>query len=115
VPVPFIAVRHHDAVHLISNCDEMAAFRVVGAYDRPIPRRVLEEKGVPREWFGVRKNAVSVLAFRNAKALTLPSQRELRTKRGVLSGAKRLQYLRWSGSWWIHYFTLGWMMKLLKR
>jgi hypothetical protein len=115
VPVPFIAVHHHDAVHLISNCDEMAPFRVGRAYDRPIPRRVLEEKGVPRGWFGVRKKAVSVLAFRNAKALTLPSQRELRTLRGLLAGGKRLQYLRWSVSWWIRYFTLGWMMKLLKR
>lgn len=39
----------------ISRSDEMAAFRIGGNYDRPIPRRIVEQAGVSREQFGLEK------------------------------------------------------------
>ena len=63
LPVPFIgALRQADIVR-ISRSDAMRNFSVGGTYDRPIPRRILEEAGVPRELFGQRKQGVSVLGF----------------------------------------------------
>jgi len=39
---------------------EMAPWRLNSAYDRPIPRRILEEASVPRELFGMRKEVTTV-------------------------------------------------------
>lgn len=39
----------------ISNSDEMKPWRMNNLYDRPIPRRIIEESGVPREYFGMEK------------------------------------------------------------
>ena len=58
VPIPAIYLWSAPAIYRISNSPEMSAWRVGGAYDRPIPRRILEEAGVPRELFGYRKKAV---------------------------------------------------------
>ena len=63
VPVPFIGALRHEEICRITHSDEMQAFRVGGAYDRPIARRIAEEAGVPRDAFGQRKEMVSVLAF----------------------------------------------------
>ena len=61
LPVPFIGCTRHVEVHRVSNSVEMAPWRTkVPDYDRPIPRRILEEASVPREWFGQSKRAVSV-------------------------------------------------------
>ena len=61
VPVPFIGCRQHPSLYRIGNSEEMRPWQVGGAYDRPIPRRIVEEKGVDREMFGTRKKAVSIL------------------------------------------------------
>ncbi len=37
----------------------MAPWSVGGRYDRPLPRRIAEEAGLPRERFGVRNRATS--------------------------------------------------------
>jgi hypothetical protein len=37
----------------------MSAWQLDNDYDRPIPRRLLEERGVPRAWFGFGKKAVA--------------------------------------------------------
>jgi hypothetical protein len=58
VPVPFIGARAIDSLVRISQSPEMAPWRVGGDYDRPIPRRIVEEAGVPRGAFGERKRAV---------------------------------------------------------
>jgi hypothetical protein len=39
----------------------MEPYRVGGHYDRPIPRRLAEEAGIPRGRFGVTKRAANVL------------------------------------------------------
>lgn len=68
VPVPFIGVQNSRQLARISGSAEMKPFRVKGVYDRPIPRRIAEEAGVPREAFGARKLAGSVL-ISNGKSL----------------------------------------------
>jgi hypothetical protein len=61
VPVPFIGCQQHPSLHRIGNSAEMGDWQVGGDYDRPIPRRIVEAKGVEREMFGTKKKAVSVL------------------------------------------------------
>ncbi|TDL32889.1 hypothetical protein E2R51_09505 [Jeotgalibacillus sp. S-D1] len=65
IPIPFIGVLNHRDVHQISNSDQMAPWSIREEYDRPIPRRIAEEKGVPREAFGIEKvgGAASSLRF----------------------------------------------------
>jgi hypothetical protein len=58
VAVPFLFGRSGASIARISRSEEMLPWRVGGDYDRPIPRRILEEAGVPREWFGRRKRAI---------------------------------------------------------
>ena len=42
-------------INYISNSDEMKRYSVGGDYDRPIPRRIVEEMGVHRDEFGQSK------------------------------------------------------------
>ena len=48
----YIGARHMPDIVRISNSDEMAPWRCVPGYDRPIARRLAEEAGVAREMFG---------------------------------------------------------------
>lgn len=59
-PVPFWGIRRAKELQLISASLEMKPWSIGGDYDRPICRRILEEAGIPREWFGVRKKATSI-------------------------------------------------------
>jgi len=59
VPLPAVAFNHADVVRRISLDAEMAPWRLGTDYDRPVPRRVIEEAGVPRGLFGERKMHVS--------------------------------------------------------
>ncbi len=52
-----IAARHHRAIEAITLSEEMRPWSVGGDYDRPLPRRMGEEAGVPRDQFGTRKAA----------------------------------------------------------
>jgi hypothetical protein len=58
-PVPFWGARQIRDVNTISNSPELEPWDVPGRYSRPICRRIVEECGVPREIFGVRKEAAS--------------------------------------------------------
>ena len=48
---------HAPAIGAISRSQAMRPWSIGGSYDRPIARRILEEAGVPREWFGTKKIA----------------------------------------------------------
>ena len=61
VPVPFIGATRHGALLAISGGEEMRPYRVAEFYDRPVPRRIAEERGVPRGAFGTVKKAASVV------------------------------------------------------
>jgi len=71
ISVPYIMARNIDAIHKISQSDEMAPWRLNNAYDRPIPRRIAEEAGIPREYFGQRNKAV-------AEYYNMPQNKKLR-------------------------------------
>lgn len=48
---------HAPAIGEISRSEAMRPWSVLGGYDRPIARRLVEQAGVPREWFGMKKIA----------------------------------------------------------
>ncbi len=62
--VPFWGSRHIRQIEKISFSPDMEPWTLnKGKYDRPIPRRLLEEAGVPRTLFGMRKEVTSVENF----------------------------------------------------
>ena len=63
LPIPCIGARHHRQIQRIATSEEMRPWSIGGSYDRPIPRRIAEEAGVPREWFGQKKSAGLVQHF----------------------------------------------------
>jgi len=52
VPVPAITGPHQPQIVDLSRSAEMKPWSVGQDYDRPVPRRIVEEAGVPREMFG---------------------------------------------------------------
>jgi len=56
--VPFLYAPRIAQVVAVSNSEEMAPWQLGNDYDRPIPRRFVEEAGVPRALFGQRKSVV---------------------------------------------------------
>jgi len=60
-PPAFFGWARHKKVIEISQSEEMKAWSLGTSYDRPIPRRIVEEAGVPRDWFGMKKRAVSAM------------------------------------------------------
>lgn len=63
LPIPFIGIQRGDDLYAISNMPDMKAYSVPGSYDRPVPRRILEEAGVGRSLFGQAKRGASILLF----------------------------------------------------
>jgi len=89
-PVPTISAANSPAIHQISVSKEMQPWSLPSRYNRPIPRRIVEEAGVPRSWFGMKRGASShsrltsvadlspearrdFLAFCAAQSVPLPS------------------------------------------
>jgi hypothetical protein len=72
-PVAFWGARHIRDVHAISNSPEMEPWDVAVQYSRPIPRRIVEEAGVPRELFGTHKRMASVFLLDPRDFLTAQS------------------------------------------
>lgn len=52
VPMPQYGATAWMSLHKIANSEEMSEYQLNNNYDRPIPRRILEEAGVGRELFG---------------------------------------------------------------
>jgi hypothetical protein len=61
LPVPYLGCTRLASIYRISNSPEMRPWSLMNKYDRPIPRRLIEEAGVPRELFGRAKKAVEVV------------------------------------------------------
>jgi hypothetical protein len=59
-PLPYMGMSQVADVFRISRSPEMKQWDVGDNYSRPICRRVLEERGVPRELFGRDKTGASV-------------------------------------------------------
>ncbi len=60
VPAAFIGAREVARINEISRSEEMKPWTLFNFYDRPIPRRLLEEAGIPRDAFGQTKRAAGV-------------------------------------------------------
>jgi len=58
VAVPFLFARSLESIVAISRSKEMSDWSIGGGYDRPVPRRIAEERGVARESFGIKKKAI---------------------------------------------------------
>jgi hypothetical protein len=67
MPPIFGAVLEPGAPRLLDR-PEMQAYRIGGHYDRPIPRRLAEEAGIPRAAFGHSKRAANALFHRDGLA-----------------------------------------------
>jgi hypothetical protein len=57
-PVPYWGVRQIRDIHALSNSSELAPWDTGVDYSRPICRRIVEERGVPREAFGRHKRGM---------------------------------------------------------
>jgi len=68
--VPFIGAQRFQDVARITASEEMRDYSVGGAYDKPIPRRIVESAGVKREDFGSEKRAVSIVYFDDKASLS---------------------------------------------
>ena len=88
MPVPFVGAQQHGDVVRISRSEEMESYALGQYYDRPIPRRIAEEAGVPRGYFGQSKEAVSLLVFLEDERLSPETQRAVRER---VSGFGRLE------------------------
>jgi hypothetical protein len=58
-PVPLFTFARHPELDTITRSPDMRPWSVGGDYDRPIPRRIVESCGVPREAFGREKKAIT--------------------------------------------------------
>jgi hypothetical protein len=66
LPLPCVGARSLPDLKRICQSEEMRPWTLFNSYDRPIPRRFVEERGVARHLFGQRKKAVTVLLHRDA-------------------------------------------------
>jgi hypothetical protein len=74
-PVGFMGARQATEINRITKSPEMAPWDVPG-YSKPIPRRIVEEAGIPRNLFGVSKQAASVLFDVRVDSLSSATRKE---------------------------------------
>jgi len=83
IPVPLIGATNDADILKIARSEEMKPYRLYNDYDRPIPRRIVEEAGVPRHVFGQRKAATSAVLFLDefipSEMLSKQTKEELRS------------------------------------
>ena len=60
-PIPFFGYTAMRSIQDITRSPEMAAWSVGGHYDRPIPRRIVEDAGVDRSAFALRKYGTAAM------------------------------------------------------
>lgn len=61
LPLPYIGARRRQDIVNITESTDMDPWRLGTTYDRPIPRRIAEEAGVPRHAFGQSKMGAGVI------------------------------------------------------
>jgi hypothetical protein len=76
VPITMLGMSRDTSIWNITHSQEMQPWRLETKYDRPIPRRIVEEAGVPRELFGQEKK---VTAVNFTLKQQIPEQREMST------------------------------------
>jgi hypothetical protein len=101
VPLPFVGALQHASIQAISRSPEMLLHSIGGHYDRPVPRRIAEEAGVPRNLFGQQKKAVSTLVSNRAlmpKEIRHAAERRIR-ERPTRARIRFLFYSAWFKAW----------------
>jgi len=73
LPVPMFGMTELPSIAAITNSTEMKPFSVGGYYDKPIPRRMLEEAGFARGSFAATKRASTALIHQQGAALMAPA------------------------------------------
>jgi hypothetical protein len=73
VPLAFFGATAQPSLTAISEQPDMRPFQVGGRYDRPIPRRLAEEAGLPRGTFALRKLGVSATLHRRPREAFAPA------------------------------------------
>jgi hypothetical protein len=74
--VPSWGIRHLRDIVDISNSAEMKPWDIGGSYNKPIPRRILEEAGIDRTRFATGKSGVSVVPWARSEYLLPASRRD---------------------------------------
>ncbi|MBP7001096.1 hypothetical protein [Amaricoccus sp.] len=85
VPVPSIGARFPSRVKRMTRTGEMAPYTLWAPYDRPFPRRVVEEAGIARGEFGSSKSAASPTP-KNRSALFRPAVEAMMRRYGRADG-----------------------------
>ena len=98
ISVPLILGQEWETIYKISNSEEMEPFSVGGDYDRPIPRRIVEERGVPRSYFGFKKQGAG-FTYRFQ-----PTLRSLRSKMSATSYNSLILYKKSLKRRFVKYF-----------
>ena len=99
VPLPCFGAEQSRVTQQISRSEEMRPWVTGRAYDKPIPRRILEEAGVPRGSFGEVKRAVSATIHVDGPAALAPQTRASLEAFAAAEGS-RVQFRRRSFSTW---------------
>jgi hypothetical protein len=100
LPLPFIGEARHESVAAITNSHDMDPWSVGGKYDRPIPRRIGEDAGIPRALFGQAKRGVSVNEFRS-QTRVVPALKAAQGSRGAMRRAtRRVRIAGWKVGMW---------------
>jgi hypothetical protein len=94
-PMPFVGARRRPEIFRIACSPEMQEWRAGASYEKPIARRIAEERGVPRALFGQTKYNTTVAFARPA----VPHDEALRRK--------YLNFLRSTG------IVAAWQLRLL--
>lgn len=90
LPVPAIGIQHREALQRIMRSPELAPWSVGGGYDRPIPRRIAEEGGIPRGSFArAGKRPFPSLHLRSAADLSAAGRRDNARFRAALARRTR--------------------------
>jgi hypothetical protein len=78
-PVAFLGCTSHRSIVQVSNSEEMRPWTLGTDYDRPIPRRLVESRGIERRAFGQDKKAVTApLLPELTERMTEMSRRDFR-------------------------------------
>jgi hypothetical protein len=77
LPLPLIGAQNHPELLNITRSGEMRPWTLGTRYDRPIARRIAEERGVPRGAFANEKKVVSVLLNNDKRICDQLSQQSL--------------------------------------
>jgi hypothetical protein len=73
VPIPMLGMTEIESIVAITRSADMRPWSVGGYYDKPIPRRILEDAGFPRGSFASSKRAATALIHQQGEALMAPA------------------------------------------